>query len=199
MIRLTLANHNAITYACLNYHYAKKVPQSLVSFNVYEDDVWCGVIVYGFGANPQMAKSFKMWEGKVLELLRVALNGKQSTTSQSLALSLKMVKKYAPCVDLVVSYADADQNHKGVIYQATNWIYAGLTNQNAKSNFIIHGKKMHSRSVQHKNWKQSLKWLQDNVDKYASQQTTLGKHKYLFPMNEKTKKEIMNLSKEYPK
>jgi hypothetical protein len=198
MIRLTLANHSAVTYACMHYHYAKRVPQSLMAFNVYENDVWCGVISYGFGANPQMAKSFNMWNGQVIELVRVALNGKQSVTSQCVALSLKMVKKYAPCVDLVVSYADADQNHKGIIYQATNWIYAGLTNENTKSNFIIHGKNYHSRSVQHKNWKQNLKWIQDNVDKYATQQTSQGKHKYLFALNEKTRKEIMKLSKPYP-
>ena len=198
MIRLSLANHSAVTYACIHYHYAKRVPIDNLAFNFYENDAWCGVIIYGFGANPSIAKSFKMWNGQVLELVRVALNGKQSVTSQCVAMSLKMVKKYAPCVNLIVSYADADQNHKGIIYQATNWIYTGLTNENKKSNFIIHGKKIHPRSVGGKNWKVSLNWIRENVDKYATQEISIGKHKYLFPLNEKTKKIIIDMSKEYP-
>jgi hypothetical protein len=198
MIELKLANAKAVKYACMKYHYAQRIPIANVAFNVYEDNIWCGVIIYGFGANKSIASSFGKWEGQVLELVRVALNGKQTTTSQCVALSLKLLKKYAPCVDLIVSYADADQNHKGIIYQATNWIYAGLVNEKTKGNFIIYGKKMHPKSVHSKNWKQSLDWIQQNVDKFATQEVSRGKHKYLFPLNEKTKKEILRLSKPYP-
>lgn len=29
-------------------------------------------------------------------------------------------------------YADADQDHYGTIYQATNWIYLGIQNENGR-------------------------------------------------------------------
>jgi hypothetical protein len=198
MVTLTLANSSAIQYACMNYHYAKRVPVVAVAFNVYEDDEWCGVICYGWGANPHIAEIYDKWNGQVLELVRVALNGKQKTTSECLAASLKELKKYAPCLDLVVSYADADQEHKGIIYQATNWIYVGLMNEGVKAMFVIHGKKMHPRSVGAKNWKVSLEWIKQNIDKHATQEITKGKHKYLYPLNKKIRKQIEVLAISYP-
>ena len=93
MVYLTLANPDAIRYACMNYHYAERVPINAISFNVYQDGVWCGVIMYGYGANPYIAENYGKWQGQVLELVRVALNGKQNTTSECLAVSLKMLKK----------------------------------------------------------------------------------------------------------
>lgn len=199
MVTLTLANSNAVKYACMNYHYAKRVPISTVAFNVYEDGEWCGVIVYGYGANPHIAEIYDKWPGQVLELVRVALNGKQKTTSECVALSLKKLKKYCPLVDLVVSYADVDQGHKGIIYQATNWIYVGLMNEGAKSDFIIKGKSIHPRSVGAKGWKVSLEWIRANVDKNATQNITKGKHKYIYPMDKKIRKKVKELAQEYPK
>lgn len=199
MVTLTLANYNAVKYACMNYHYAKRVPISAVAFNVYEDGEWCGVIVYGYGANPHIAAIYDKWPGQVLELVRVALNGKQKITSECVALSLKELKKYCPLVDLVVSYADVDQGHVGTIYQATNWIYVGLMNEGTRSDFIIKEKSMHPRSVGAKGWKVSLEWIRTNIDKNATQNITKGKHKYIYPMNKKMRKKVKDLAQEYPK
>ena len=199
MVTLTLANYNVVKYACMNYHYAKRVPISAVAFNVYEDGEWCGVIVYGYGANPHIAAIYDKWPGQVLELVRVALNGKQKITSECVALSLKELKKYCPLVDLVVSYADVDQGHVGTIYQATNWIYVGLMNEGTRSDFIIKGKSMHPRSVGAKGWKVSLEWIRTNIDKNATQNIMKGKHKYIYPMNKKMRKKVKDLAQEYPK
>ncbi len=190
---------SAVQYACRNYHYAKRVPISSVAFNVYEDKEWCGVIVFGYGANPHIASIYDKWPGQVLELVRIALNGKQTTTSECLALSLRELKKCCPLVDMVVSYADEDQDHKGVIYQATNWIYTGLMNEGKKSNFIINGRSMHPRSVGGKGWKVSLEWIKLNIDKNATQEVTKGKHKYLFPLNKKMRRRVIGLGMDYPK
>lgn len=199
MVKLTLANIDAVKYACLNFHYAKRVPVIAIAYNVYENDVWCGVICYGWGANRFIASSYNKWNGQVLELVRVALNGKQKTTSECLSATLKELKNDAPCVDLIVSYADVDQEHKGIIYQATNWIYTGLVNDGGRANFIIHGKKIHPRSVHSKNWKESVEWLRDNVDKNVKLEMTKGKHKYLYALNKKMKRQIEKLSVVYPK
>ena len=74
--------------------------------NVYnEQDEWCGVICYGGGANNNLSKSFGYVPGEVLELERVALNGKQEYTSQAVAMSLKKLHEVNPLVKIVVSYA----------------------------------------------------------------------------------------------
>lgn len=199
MIKLTLANAQSIKYACLNYHYAKRVPIVAIAFNVYEDDEYCGVICYGHGANHYIASSLNRFSGQVIELVRVALNGKQKTTSECLSSSIREVKKRCIMVDYIVSYADSDQNHKGTIYQATNWLYLGLMNEGSLGEFIVHGKSYHPKSINTKGWKQSLEWLQKNIDPKASKKMTKGKHKYVMPMNKKSKKEIEHLHLPYPK
>ena len=53
---MTVANNEAKKYACLHYHYAKRLPVGSIGFNVYnDDDEWCGCILYAKGASPHIA------------------------------------------------------------------------------------------------------------------------------------------------
>lgn len=147
-MRLTYATPKAIDYACKHFHYAKAVPVNPIGYNVYNDaDEWCGVILYGWGANKSIGTTYGLKQGQCLELVRVALNGKQSCTSQAVAMSLKQLHKDCPLCRLVVSYADCDQDHLGTIYQATNWIYEGVMNEGDIAAFIVNGKKVHKKSI----------------------------------------------------
>lgn len=201
-MRLAIASYDAVKFACLNYHYAKAVPSVQYAFSVYnDDDEWCGVIIYSTGATPNIANPYDKWQGQVVELVRVALNGKQGhgKTSEALAMSLKALHAVAPWIDLVVSFADLDQDHAGILYQSTNWIYTGVKNAGSRGAFIVFGKKMHPKSIHSKGWKQSLSWLRENVDPNAEEFLTRGKHKYLYPMNKSMRKRVSLLSVEYPK
>ena len=147
-MRLTYATPKAIDYACKHFHYAKAVPVNPIGYNAYNDaDEWCGVILYGWGANKSIGTAYGLKQGQCLELVRVALNGKQSCTSQAVAMSLKQLHKDCPLCRLVVSYADCDQDHLGTIYQATNWIYEGVMNEGDIAAFIVNGKKVHKKSI----------------------------------------------------
>lgn len=199
MIEIKIANAKAIKYACSNFHYAKRVPMIKYGFNVYENGVWCGVILFGYGAAINIASPFGLHQGEVLELERVALNGKQTTTSQCVAAALKALHKINPIVKIVVSYADIDQNHAGIIYQATNWIYLGKFNEGERGAFIIHGKKVHRRSIGAMGGIQSLEWVRNILDPEATEFRTKGKHKYIFVFDKRLRKEYQKLSKPYPK
>ena len=200
MIELRNATPKAIRYACMNFHYAKAVPSTQYSYNVYnEQKEWCGVILFGGGAKCHIACPFDMVQGEVLELVRVALNGKQPCTSECVAAALRQLHKDAPQVKIVVSYADLDQKHAGIIYQATNWIYLGNNNEGQLGAFIIHGKKMHPKSVYSKGWKQSLEWLRENVDPNAEKFMTDGKHKYIFVFDKRLRKQYLKQAKPFPK
>ena len=148
-MRLEKASQKAIKYACMNFHYAKSLPVNTFGYSVFNDTgEWCGVILYGIGANNNIAKSYNLNQGEVIELVRVALNGKHQTTSKALSLSLKLLKKDLPLVKLIVSYADKDQSHVGIIYQATNWYYTGDSmNNSTDSSWIIKGKRYHGRII----------------------------------------------------
>lgn len=201
MITLKRASPEAVRFACLNFHYAKSVPSSMYSYNVYnEQGKWCGVIIFGTGANNRIARPFEMNPGEVIELVRVALNGYQPCTSECVAASLKRLHKDAPHIKLVVSYADMDQDHAGTIYQATNWIYLGDTLVDEKDGaFIIHGKKMHGRSISSRGWKHNEEWLKENIDPNAKAWVTKGKHKYIWVYDKKLRKEWQKKALPYPK
>ena len=201
-MRLTLAKYEAVKYACLHFHYAKAIPMALCSFNVYNDaGEWCGCIVYSPGANKHLGTKFGCRQGQVCELVRMALNGKQESTSKALALSLKLLKKFNPLLQIVVSYADCDQDHIGTIYQATNWIYEGKVEQNGGTpKFKVFGRVTHGRTIgRRKGWRQNIDWIRRYKDPSAELVYTKGKHKYLFPLTNKMKSLCKALAQPYPK
>lgn len=197
-MRLRKATPQEIRYACLNFHYAKAVPACKWSYSVFTDDgKWCGVIVYSSGASPQIGKPYGLFQGEVLELVRVALNGRQKATSEAVSASLRMVKKDAPNTRLIVSYADTEQSHVGTIYQATNWKYVGVSKGHAY--YVVNGQRLHSKTVTARGWMQSEKWLRANVDKDAKVVRGGDKHKYLFFFDRKLEKKMRKLFMPYPK
>ncbi|MBQ4009224.1 MAG: protein Mom [Paludibacteraceae bacterium] len=204
-MRITRANNKAIEYACNHFHYAKAVPVNTLGYNIYnQNDDWCGVILYGMGANKNIGTEYGLNQGQVYELVRVALNGKQECTSQAVAMTLKQIHKDCPLCRLIVSYADCDQNHLGTIYQATNWVYVGLKNENTRGGFIVNGKKTHPKSIYSikidgKHCPQTLDAIHKYIDLNATEYITKGKRKYLYALDKKMKKQIAKLSLPYPK
>lgn len=207
-MRLTRANNKAIEFACKHFHYAKAVPVNTVGYNVYNDNnEWCGVVLYGTGANNNIVTEYDLKQGECVELVRVALNGKQECTSKAVAMSLKQIKKDLPLCRLVVSYADCDQSHLGTIYQATNWLFVGTMMQNTyDSSWVVNGKRVHGRIisdwVKRRGGLQGLtrqQFIHKYYDKNATPYITQGKRKYLMPLDKTTRKRIEPLAKPYPK
>jgi hypothetical protein len=198
-MKLEVASFKAIKYACMNFHYAKSVPVNTFGHSVFNElNEWCGVVLYGTGATPNIGSQYNLKQGQIVELVRMALNGKQNSTSKAMAISLKLLKKKLPLCKMVVSYADIDQNHTGIIYQATNWFYVGDCNQNTRTGFIINGKKIHNKSLHGMGKEQSLKGAM-SIDKNATEFISKGKRKYLFPFDKMLIPLCQSLSKPYPK
>ena len=191
-MRITKANSKATSYACKYFHYAKSVPTVMHSYNVYNNnDEWCGCIVFGGGANNNMSKSFDLNAGEVLELERVALNGKQEFTSQAVAMALKQLHKDNPLVKIVVSYSDHRQKHIGTIYQATNWLYLGIS-KTSNTQYLYNGKWTHKRTIDGKSNK-------DFLEKTLPKRENSNKFKYIYCFDKKQRKKYLTLSKPYPK
>lgn len=197
-MRLEKASGAAIRHACLYFHYSKAVPQIRLGYSVFNDaGEWCGVVLFSNGANQHIASEFDLVQGQVVELVRMALNGKQATTSQVLAMALKQLKKDAPAVKVVVSYADRNQEHIGTIYQATNFYYIG---EYAKERGImLHGKLKHRRSINKKYGKSGIEWIKQNLDKDAEVIIGKPKIKYVYPIHKSMVKKLKSMSKPYPK
>ena len=65
------------------------------------------------------------------ELCRIALNKHVTPVSRILSIAIKMLKREMPGIRLLVSYADLNQGHEGKIYQASNWVFVGMTGYEA--------------------------------------------------------------------
>lgn len=199
-LRLDWATHEASKYACENWHYSKSLPSGkIVKIGVWEDGNFVGVVLFSQGATPHIASPYKMSLFEVCELTRVALTKHKSEVSKILSVAIKLLKKRCPKLKLIISYADIDQQHSGGIYKATNWIYEGVKNKNTRSAFIINGKKVHPRTIGSSGGIQSLGWIKKNLDPKAKEFIFLGKHKYLFPLDEQTRIKVKHLHRTYPK
>jgi hypothetical protein len=195
-MRLERASYKAIKYACMNFHYSKAVPSVGLAYNVFNSKKeWCGVICYGIGATNNIASPYGLSQGQVVELVRMALNGKQESTTKAMAITLKLLKKDAPNIKLVVSYADSEQGHFGTIYQATNWFYTGYSTD---TNLIVNGKREHRRTLTSRFGTCSA----DAIKKrgYSVQVLkTKPKWKYIYPIDKSLIPLCKSLSKPYPK
>lgn len=113
----------------LGIHYAKRMPCVQYAFGLFVDNVLSGVVTYGQPASPSLCKGVAGEENRrmVIELNRLVLlpelNGK-NYGSHLVGKSLSMLPRGL----FVVSYADfGGWGHIGYVYQATNWLYTGLT------------------------------------------------------------------------
>lgn len=195
-MKLEIASKKAIIYSCKAFHYSKSVPTNVFGFSVFnEDATWCGTVVFGSGANNNIGSPYGLRQGESVELVRMALNGKQGSTSKVLSIALKLLKKNLPLVKLVVSYADSEQGHFGTIYQATNWFYVGFSTD---YNLIIDGKEFHRRSIISKNGTSSVSKLR-LLGIEAKARQTLPRWKYIFPLDKKMIPLCKSLSKPFPK
>tara|TARA_R100000353_G_scaffold27174_1_gene22895 strand:+ start:261 stop:836 length:576 start_codon:yes stop_codon:yes gene_type:complete len=186
-MQLKRATHKAIKYACMNYHYAKALPAVSVGYSVFnKKNEWCGCILFGGGANYKLGAKFGLVAGQFMELTRMALNGKQESTSKAMAIAIRLIKKQAPLVRMLFSYADKGQNHLGTIYQATNWYFIEESKSSGYE-VLIAGEWRHDRILANK-----------DRSKYLKRKKS-GKYKYVFPLDKKLILECNKIKKKYPK
>lgn len=192
-------SYDAVKFACEHFHYARRVPAGkLVKYGVWEDGLWIGCILFGDSMSPNMHIQYNLEYTEVCELRRVALLHHNHNVTHIVSKSLKLLKKENPKLQLVLSYADKNQDHLGIIYQAGNWIYEGET-RDRESSIMINGEKIHARTAYDRYGTGSLKWIKENVDENAYGIHEKGKYKYLYPLTKKARKMFSNLAKPYPK
>ena len=199
-LKVDWATHEAAKYACENWHYSKCLPVGkLVKIGAWENKRYIGCIVFGRGANNNMLKPFSLMQDQGCELVRIALHKHKTQVSRIMSIAIKFLKIKCPQLRLIVSYADKDQNHHGGIYQATNWIYDGLKNENTMGAFIVNGKKTHPKSIHSKGIKQNIEQVRKHLDPNAKIFYTKGKHRYLMPLDKEMRQRLLSLAKPYPK
>jgi hypothetical protein len=192
-LKIDWATHEAAKYACVNWHYSGCLPVGkLVKVGAWENGKFIGVVLFGRGANKSLGEPYGCDQTESCELVRIALTSHITPVSKIMSLALKWLKNTNEKIKLVVSFADTEVGHHGGIYQATNWIYDGLTN--AADEYLYKGKRWHGRAFR-KSHGSHLNYMNKGLQIVKGAQ----KHRYLMPLDADIKARILPLSKPYPK
>ena len=171
----------------LQKHYAKRIPQIMFAFGLYEKNQLVGVVTYGIPASPALCMGIcgKEYADKVLELNRVCLlNNDKNQASFLVANSIKLLPKPT----IIVSYADTGKGHVGYVYQATNFLYTGLSAN--RVDWTVKGlEHKHSKTLSDGMTLESIKEKYGD-DFYYTERSR--KHRYIFFHGNKTQKKAMN-------
>ena len=121
----------------LEKHYAKRLSGVSYGYGLIDENYnILGVATFGSPMNYKFNNGdciFHNYKVRTLELNRLVMNSNQEKNLLSYFLSSCL--KLLPKPLAVISYADPNNNHHGYIYQATNWIYTGQSNNKNKYTF----------------------------------------------------------------
>lgn len=125
-----LINHETAARMVETYHYAHRVPGMLYcSIGLYYNCVLAGCLIYSpMFDNISCSVCGNNYGNAVLELSRLYVHDYLGRNAESwlIGQSFKILEKDYPSKSILISYADSEQNHLGIIYQATNWLYTGM-------------------------------------------------------------------------
>ena len=170
----------------LNIHYAKRMPSISYAYGLYRWGEMVGMVSYGTPASPSLCKGICGEEHRsdVIELNRLVLKDNLPNEASFLvSRSLKML----PTPKVVVSYADTDQDHAGIVYQATNWLFTGTTKPRT--------------DMAGKDGKHSRHHLGDRTNRINRS----AKHRYVYFIGTKKEKKVLrdalryDINNQYPK
>jgi hypothetical protein len=180
-------------------HYLHSFPGcTQLCFGAFSESRLLGAIT--FGAGPTNA--FRLVDGALpdncLTLTRLWLSGELPSNSESriIAVCLRYLKKFTK-LQFIVTYADPTQGHVGTIYQASSWLYTGLSEAMPKFD-LGDGIPRHSRSLSHAFGSHSLKYFSD-CGLSVKVLPQLPKHRYIYLLDQSLKARITAPILPYPK
>jgi hypothetical protein len=116
----------AVAFVKSNHYSGKVDPRSNLHFGCFLDGKLHGVLQYGISVDKN--KVIGLVEGtkwnEFIELNRMAFDEclPKYSESRCIAISIKLIKKHAPHVKWILSYADGSQCGDGTIYRASGFL-----------------------------------------------------------------------------
>lgn len=157
------------------HHYSGKVvPNSTLHFGAFLDNKLHGVMSFGPSINKKGTINLVKDTGwnEFLELNRMAFDDylPKNSESRCISIALKLLKKNAPQIKWVISFADGCQCGDGTIYRASGFKLVGITENtairiNPKTNEKIHIIQAHHLKISSKEFR-SWESVNGNMLKY---------------------------------
>lgn len=188
----------------LSIHYAKRWPSISFYYGLFLSEELVGVVTYGTPASAPLKKGIAgdEFKSEILELNRLCLkNNIKNEASILVSASLKML----PRNKIIVSFADISQGHTGIVYQACNFLYCGLSAK--RTDWKVRGKEhLHGQTIadEFRGVKNRAKAMRDKYGDDFYLQDRPRKHRYILPIGDKrfikiAKKSIKYKQESYPK
>ncbi len=173
-------------------HYSGKVvPNSTLHFGCFLDNKLHGVMQYGPSINKKGTINLVESTGwnEFIELNRMAFDDYLPKYSESrcISISIKLIKKNAPHIKWIISFADGTQCGDGTIYRASGFKLVGIADNTALRMNPKTGEAMHIIQAHHLKMSSEFR----NWKPYKGKQL---KYIYLIDKNMKITKEILPFS-----
>jgi hypothetical protein len=180
-------------------HYLHSFPGGTkLSFGVYLDIRLLGALTFGVGPYLGYKLVKDASPDDVVTLTRLWLSDGLPKNSESrvLGLVLRSLRKETS-LKFVLAYSDPTASHLGTIYQATNWLYTGLSSATPLYD-IGDGIPHHSRSLAHQLGSHSIRYLtsQGIMVKTVPQ---MAKHRYIYFLDDSWRTRLLVPVLPYPK
>lgn len=200
-ISLKRISKNVAKDIIVKNHYSHTWSLCQVSYGIFyndgesngflEDDTGklIGCIVYASPVGRSAAASISdaISINDVFELVRlwVADGYGKNVESYCITQSFKLLNRDYPNIKAVISYSDCEQGHRGIIYQATGFLYQGRSSLALMANYSISligppYKWMHSRTVSETYGSHNVEHIKKCIGKTFWRKKESTKHRYLY-------------------
>lgn len=160
-------------------------PRLSENYDLFQYNKIYGVVTYGTPSSSSLRAGICGLEEKnnVIELTRLWVDDIVPKNGESFLIgnTLKKVNK-----EIIVSYAEIDQGHIGIIYQATNWVYTGLSAK--RTNWQLGNNNKHSQTIADKYTSKQLKEIYGEKFNLVKRPP---KHRYIYFNCSKTRKKYL--------
>lgn len=188
-LKITPCNPRHIKRFVEFHHYSKNMNGVKITFcfKVEFDGFLVGAVVFG-AMSTTAWKRFSKIESEVIELRRLVLIDEAGRNSESRVIGycLRWIKKNAPTIKVIVSYADPAHGHSGTVYKATNFKYLGVGSSDKGFKDQETGKIYHSRAMRTKykgEYKPFVKRIREKLENGLLEVIDLpGKHCYIYTL-----------------
>lgn len=198
MYSVRAIDRSACSEYILEIHYAKRWPSISYAFGLFYCDSLVGVVTYGTPPSAPLRKGIagESFVRDVLELNRLCLrHNRKNEASFLVGKSLKLLPKNR----IIVSFADTSQGHIGSVYQATNFLYCGLsakrTDWKIKGEEHLHGQTIADRFRGVEDRAKAIRDMYGD-DFYLAPRPR--KHRYIYILGDRKYKKSVMESLRYP-
>jgi hypothetical protein len=200
-------------------HYTHKWSLCQVSYGIFyitdvdssffdvKEEKFIGAIVFGqpVGRSAAESVSSKISIDEVFELTRLYIHDGYGRNIESYCLTkaIQFLKRDFPEIKAIITYADGEQGHRGIIYQACNFHYQGNSSLALMPNFSISLKGppyqwMHSRTVSSTYGSHNVEYLKKKIGHTFWRKKESTKHRYVYLLGNKKEKRFIIANLKHP-